>query len=82
MINAEAMAREVAQELRTHGIWARVDHLNNGGVMVVVQRPNDDMRGRWYAMANPDFAGMNATEIADEIQVKEARRAQEWAGDT
>lgn len=80
-MDAEKMAREVAKELRKRGIWACVDHLNNGGVMVVVQRPNDDMRGRWYAMANPDFAGMTGIEIADEIQAQDARRAQEWAGD-
>ncbi len=79
-MDAEAMAKEAAKELRKRGIWACVDP----GMAPIVRcsRPADFMAFRWHSITNPDFAGMTALEIADEIQTREVRRAQEWAGDT
>ncbi len=71
-MDAEVMANEVAKELRKRGI--RALRCTTLGCVVVIYMQN-------YAITNPDFAGMTALEIADEIQAQEARRAQEWAGD-
>jgi hypothetical protein len=87
-MGAEKIAKSVAEELRKH-MWAAASAAHANSMWFVwISRIAKDERG-WlraelhaYTMGNPDFAGMSALEIANEIQVQEARRAQEWAGDT
>ena len=81
-MDAEKMAREVAKELRKRGIWAV--QYDKSIAMPRLKFVDGTHRAviNYYAATNPDFAGMTALEIADEIQTREVRRAQEWAGDT
>lgn len=81
-MDAESMAKEVAKELRKRGIWAKADHYRETGMIDVPQMVGDGQSFWRYLTTNPVFDNMTALEIAGEIQAQEARRAQEWAGDT
>ncbi len=79
--NVAELAAEVARELRKRGIWARVGDTVNA-CAVRVPRPADRMDRRWYSMFSPDFDNLGPIAIANAIVAMEAKRAQEWAGDT
>ena len=85
------MAKEVAKELRKRGIWARIaptpsyDQDNKIDLPyqpLQVEHPAQIASIRRICVWDDCFEDMSALEIADEIQAQEARRAQEWAGDT
>lgn len=81
-MGAEKMAVEVAKELRKRGIWATQYDKSVAIPRLKFVDGNYRAMINYYAATHPDFAGMTALEIANEIQAQEARRAQEWAGDT
>lgn len=82
-MDAEKIAREVANELRKRGIWANA--LLLGIFLPCVGRTiggSDVLAKHVYSIYDAAFDNLTALEIAGEIQAQEARRAQEWAGDT
>lgn len=70
------LAKLVAKELRSRGIWACVPGQSAIRVPGVV-----DVRHRHYYIHDAQFADLTPREIADVIQAEEAAKAKEWAGD-
>ncbi len=68
------LAQLTAAELRKRGIWAKYD----AGVICIPHASTI-----WsYSLYWSQFDNLGPIGCADVIQAEEARKAQEWAGDT
>lgn len=86
--DAGELARLAAHELRKRGIWAeaRAAHAESAWFVWVARLVHLGPRvlGEmgWHSLTMSDFDNLTPREIADVIQREEARKAQEWAGET
>jgi len=77
------LARLTAIELRKRGIWAEVVDGNIETLRFGTKNPKGaSMTWGVHSLYASDFDNLGPIGCADVIQAEEARKAQEWAGDT